>query len=181
MNTRTFHTLALLTAGVACLVAYASAVAGDRGCSHCGRKCDCEKVCRLIVEEKKVDVVCWGCQCEDFCVPGPSQRGCENCETVCDFCVAAKPGDPAAKPKKFVWYDWTPSCHADVFTRKKLMKKTVTKTVPRYQWVVEDLCPHCERQCMGAAVTPGTEVPAPPLKGVKLKYTQANLLEPVQP
>jgi len=30
-----------------------------------------------------------------------------------------------------------------MYTRKKLMKKTVTKKIPSYKWVVEDLCKEC--------------------------------------
>jgi hypothetical protein len=32
---------------------------------------------------------------------------------------------------------------AKVHTKKKLMKKTVTKKVPSHKWVVEDLCDNC--------------------------------------
>ena len=46
----------------------------------------CKKVCRLVCEEKKVEVVCWGCKCEDFCVPGPGCPTCEHCKCVCQTC-----------------------------------------------------------------------------------------------
>jgi len=52
----------------------------------------------------------------------------------CGGCLRVKP---------FVWTEWIPSDCASIFTRKKLMKKTVTKSVPSYKWVVEDCCPSC--------------------------------------
>jgi hypothetical protein len=149
------------------------ALAGECACSHCRQHCGCEKVCRLVVEEKKVEIVCWGCECEDFCVPGPSCRGCKNCEEVCNFCDDKDPKAPYSKPHKFVWYDWTPTPCANVFTKKKLMKKVITKKVPSYKWVVEDLCPDCESKTDAASIVEGVEIPAPPVKNVKLKYVQA--------
>src|SRR5688572_30701220 len=80
------------------------AFAGDCSCAHCGCSCACQKVCRLVCEEKKVEIICWACNCQDFCLPGPSCPGCTHCEMVCGEC-----GDPCdctkphAKPKKFIW------------------------------------------------------------------------------
>jgi len=151
------------------------ALAGDCCCAHCGCACKGQKVCRLVCEEKKVDVICWGCKCEDFCVPGHSKPGCRHCECVCGEC-----GDPCdcskphAKSKAFVWTDWVPGC-ASIFTKTKLMQKTITKTVPSYKWVVEDLCPECEANCPCAAVAPGAVVPPPPVVNAKLKYGEAKL------
>lgn len=42
------------------------------------------------------------------------------------------------------------------------MKKTVTKTVPSFKWVVEDLCADCEAKTQDAVVPPGIAVPPPP-------------------
>ena len=117
--------------------------AGHHFCKQCGCEAECRKVCRLKCEEKKVEVVCWGCKEEDFCVGRPSRPGCEHCESVCQdesddsegVCTCATP---------FVWTEWIPGCGAKMFTRQKLMKKTVTKKVPTYKWVVEDLCADCE-------------------------------------
>jgi hypothetical protein len=97
-------------------------------CEHCGCQCECQKTCRLICETKKVTKVTYGCECEDFCVPGPSDR----C-TTCDECGK----------KKFVY---TPTC-AKVRTRTKLVKKEETKEVPSYRWVVESLCGNCANKC----------------------------------
>jgi hypothetical protein len=134
----TLKSAAFVIANIFDLIAASGALAaGDCCCAHCGCACSGQKVCRLVCEEKKVDVICWGCKCEDFCVPGPSKPGCRHCECVCGDCSA--PCDctvPHAKSKAFVWTDWVPGC-ASIFTKKKLMQKIVTKTVPSYKWVVE--------------------------------------------
>ena len=52
---------------------------------------------------------------------------------------------PCYEPKKFSWTQWTPGGCPTLFTKQKLMKKVVTKTVPSYKWVVEDLCAECEK------------------------------------
>ena len=78
------------TIALACLALVSAAsnsvVAGDCCCSHCGGCCACEKVCRLVCEEKEVEVICWGCLCEDFCLPEPSEPCCKHCKTVCADC-----------------------------------------------------------------------------------------------
>lgn len=125
------------------------AQAGDGRCAHCGAAGPCHKVCRLVCEDKKVSITCWGCETEDFCVPGPSKPGCRHCETVCD--EDSDPQAPCAHPQKFVWTEWLPNCSAKMFTKHKLMKKTVTKTIPGYKWVVEDLCPQCQASVGTAA------------------------------
>jgi hypothetical protein len=146
--------------------------AGECCCAHCGGCCECEKTCRLVCEDKKVDVICWGVVCEDFCLPGHGKPGCKQCKTVCVDC--SEPQDPKAPcvaPKSFVWRDWRPSC-AYLFTKKKLMKKTETVKVPTYKWVVEDLCPKCQGSCDVAAVDAKTEaeLPPPPLAEAKLLF-----------
>jgi hypothetical protein len=118
------------------------AVADDGCCAHCACHTSCQKVCRLICEEKKVEVLCWGCKCEDFCVARHSTPGCEHCETVCGDCGNGDAKAPHSEPKRFIWFDWIPH-GAQMYTRKKLMRKTETVTVPSYKWVVEDMCPEC--------------------------------------
>src|SRR5215207_3266290 len=116
---------------IAVLIASAARAQGaDCCCANCGCACSSRKVCHLVCEEKKVDVICWGCKCEDFCVPGPSQPGCQHCDEVCGSCE--QPCDctaPHAKSKNFVWLDWIPGC-AKIHTKTKLMQRTVTKKVP---------------------------------------------------
>ena len=113
----------ILCCALISLVFTASVQAGDC-CDDCGCDANCCKVCRLVPSTKKVTTPEYKCECEDFCVPGPSQR------TVChDECGR----------KKIVY---TPTC-AEVRTRKKLVKTENTKTVPTTKWVVENLCPKC--------------------------------------
>lgn len=124
------------------LLAVVAAADGDC-CSRCGCREPCEKVCRLVCEQKKVEVVCWGAEREDFCVPCPSKAGCKRCETVCEPCETTKDDEHiTSKARKFVWFEWFPK-GAKTLTKTKLMKKVETKTVPSYRWVVEDLCADC--------------------------------------
>ena len=114
--------------------------AGELCCALCGCHDRTTKVCRLVCETKKVPITCYGCREEDFCVPGPSTPGAEHCEAVCGSSL------PCAQ-RRFVWSEWFPAGSADVFTRKKLQKRTVTREVPSYKWVTEDLCPRCAADC----------------------------------
>jgi hypothetical protein len=116
--------------------------AGEHCCSCCGCAQQCRRVCRLVVEEKKIETVCWGSKCEFVCIPGPSCEGCEHCESVCGTCESNDPTAPRAEPKRLLWKEWFPGS-AKVYTRKKLLKKTVTTKVPSHKWVVEDLCAKC--------------------------------------
>lgn len=140
------------------------ASAADVGhCAHCGCCCACQQVCRLVEEEKKVEVICWGVKCEDFTVPCRSDRGCKNCESVCESCDENGSADICVRPKKFVWYDWIPGYGAQVYTRYKLMRGVTTKTLPGFKWVIEGLCPECTAKCEAIAVAPGIDAPPPPL------------------
>lgn len=141
--------LLAVTLAAAILGGIAPALAGRAArCAHCQCACHCRKVCRLVHEEKKVEIQCWGCLCEDFCVAaGPSCCVGEKCETVCDHCDATGKS-PFSAPKAFVWRNWLPGTKgADVFTRKKLMRRSITLTVPSHKWVVEELCPACAARC----------------------------------
>ncbi|HWB10649.1 MAG TPA: hypothetical protein VG826_15570 [Pirellulales bacterium] len=113
---------------IAVVLAVAHARAGHF-CDHCGCQRDCKKVCRLEVKEKKKKEIEYSCECEDFCVPGPSKR--------CGYLVDRKcKGHPQ---REFIW---KPNC-AKVYTRKKLVANEVTKEVPDYKWVVEEYCCVC--------------------------------------
>ena len=117
--------------------------AGDH-CDRCGASANCKRVCRIVKEEKKLTSTCWGIQSEEFCIGGPSCEKCEKCESVCngkEDCEKAN-----AQPKKMYWKIWEPSSCAHIFTKKKLMKRTVTKSIPSFKWVVEDLCSDCKSQ-----------------------------------
>lgn len=162
-----------LTLGLLAMTAVfeaSSVAAGEICCALCGGHDPCNKVCRLVCEEKKVDVICWGVKCEDFCIPGPSKPCCKECDVVCDACEdnKAKPDDPVSMPKRFVWRDWIPSMYAKIHTKKKLMQKIETKKIPSYKWVVEDLCPKCESQAGSAMVEPGVKLPPRPRVAAKI-------------
>jgi hypothetical protein len=165
-----------LILATALLLSLASLVyAHEHCCAHCGRGGSCQKVCRLVCEDKKVEIICWGCLCEDFCIPCHGKPGCEHCEMVCGECDC-DPETPHAKPKKFVWTEWMPT-RATMFTRTKLMKKTITKTVPSYKWVVEDLCPHCEANCPCASIDSESQLPPVPVADARLKYGKTTAEE----
>lgn len=179
MNPKSY--LAILMASALIVVARSS-LAGDCCCSHCGGCQSCQKVCRLVCEEKEVDVVCWGCLCEDFCLPKHNKPGCTHCKCVCAGCDSAcDPDAPHVEPKRFVWTDWIPGC-ATMHTRKKLMKKTESVTVKSFKWVVEDLCSRCEANCGSAVVEPTDDVPPPPkIAGARLLYSVSHQPEAVLP
>lgn len=120
-----------------------SVLGGEHCCARCGCASKCTKVCRLVCEEKEISVTCWGCKDEDFCIGKPSCPDCDHCETACQ--PDCKDGVCSA-PTKFVWTNWIPGSCARMFTKHKLMKKTVKKKVPSFKWVVEDLCKPCEME-----------------------------------
>lgn len=158
--------LALLLSGEG-----ASARAGECCCAQCGAQ-RAQQVCRLVPDEKKVTVTCWGYQDETICLPGPSTPGGLHEETVCADC------DPAGKtsflPKRFAWREWCPGGAPEALTKRKLMKRTVTKKIPGYKWVLDELCPACVQACAQAklpadapippvpALPPGVALAAPP-------------------
>ena len=112
-------------------------------------------------------------QREEICVPAPSTAECKHCETVCP--KTPEDQNIFAQPKKLVWTSWIPGCGADVFTKRKLMKKTVTKTVPSFKWVTEDACQQCIAAIKPVTVPQGVTVPtAPEIEGA---YVVAAITE----
>ena len=148
--------------------------AEDRCCAHCGCSGQrCRKVCRLVQEDKKITTTCWGMQCEDIVVPGPSTPDCRQSEVVCP----KGPGDKdiCAQQKRLVWMSWIPGCDPEIVTKRKLMKKTITKTVPSFKWVVEDACPQCIAAINPVIVPKGTKLPtAPEVDGALLLVGHNN-------
>lgn len=148
-------------------------VFADEGCDRCGCKSNCRWVCKLVREDKKITYTCWGIAEDKFCVGAPSKVQSRERDTVCEECSAnsksEKENAPAEKdsaekdsaekdsnkkdnnksvstgPSIWAWKTWCPGDSAQVFTKKKLMKKTETKTVPSFKWVVEDLCSECRK------------------------------------
>lgn len=153
-------------ASVLVIVLYAPSVcrdgaASDVGvtqCIDCGHTGCCEKVCRLEKEEKKISVTCWGSKCEYFCLPGPSCQCCGHCEEVCKEC---EPKISSAS-RTLRWYHWIPGRPEGLATKKKLMRKTVTKILPSFKWVVVDLCPNCVHEHVPPEVPEGVKLPLPP-------------------
>lgn len=136
-------------------------------CLHCRGAGPCQKTARLVCEEQEVEITCWGCQCEDFALPGPSRPGCKHCDTVCQDCAQQPSADGKRPgvfhlPQPFVWRDWFPNPQARVFTKKKLMKKVVKQKIPSYKWVVEDLCADCAAERPSATAPAGSAIPQPP-------------------
>ena len=141
-------------------------VFAGEGCDRCGCKSNCRWVCKLVREEKKITYTCWGIAEDKFCVGSPSKIQCRERELICEECSTtsekehdSKKKDPEKKaseqkdsnksvatgPSIWAWKTWCPGDSAQVFTKKKLMKKTETKTVPSFKWVVEDLCAECRK------------------------------------
>jgi hypothetical protein len=129
---------------VLCACAAAVAWAGDC-CQRCGCSCACNKVCRVVCEVKKVPKTEYDCECEEFCVPGKSER----CVT-CDECGHRK-------------CVYTPVC-GHVRTRRKLVTKHTTEEKVTYKWIVEDLCCNCAGACDQPVRprAPAQQPPAPP-------------------
>jgi hypothetical protein len=131
------------TFSIALLIAVAASIstaeAGQHLCNHCGCRQNCRKVCRLICGTKKEVKTEYSCECEDFCIPGPSQKcgvKCE-CNRLGIKCCHAV---------------YKPTC-AKVHTKRVLVKKEVSKEVPDYKWVVEEVCCHCG-QCIDGTQQP---------------------------
>lgn len=118
-------------------------------CAQCKKQTLCTKVCHLVCEERKIEVICWGCECEEFCVPGPSAPKCDHCIDLKCACAEGVNRKVSSRPKAFCWTSWLPG-GASVQTRKKLMKRTTTQQVPGHKWVVEDLCGECKLQLADA-------------------------------
>ncbi|MDZ4683905.1 MAG: hypothetical protein SH850_02375 [Planctomycetaceae bacterium] len=116
-----------------CIIPLVLLAGTDRShCERCGCACAPQKVCRLVCETKKVPKTTYSCQCEDFCVPGPSER------VKCDD---GAPCSPDADHHKRGWL-WFPKC-AEVKTRTKLVKTVTEQDKVTQKWVIEYLCPTC--------------------------------------
>jgi hypothetical protein len=116
-------------------------------------------------------------KCEDACIPNPSTPECRHCETVCN-CGPDEKGI-CTRPKKLVWTSWIPGSGAEIITKRKLMKKTETKTVPSFKWVVEDACPQCIAALEPTPVPQGTKIPpAPQVDGAQFLVSHASVNAP---
>ena len=117
---------------VAPVLAAAPVQAHDDCCPSCGCKPRLRKVCRLVCETEEVTETKFDCECEDFCIPGPSEK-----------CGVERECDCKGHHGKSCRTIWKPSQCAEVRTRKKLVVKEGKKEVPKYRWVVEYVCDEC--------------------------------------
>ena len=162
-------------------------------CDSCGCCCDCCTVCVLECYEKEVEVVCWKCECEDFCLPGPCCLGCKNTIDPCCGCKDGGCKGGACQKggcgmlggcgKLFCWKDECPGDCPTHHHKKKLYRKVEVVKVPAYRWVVQSACSKCEGKIDGATVAPGDDIPAPPpVDAAKYKYRiQATPVSTTQP
>ena len=150
-----------LSAAVA-LVLLVAQSASARCCASCGCNDAPEKTCHLVKTVKTITITCYGCKCEDFCVPGRSKKCMTHCEDgACAKSCGCKTAcscdhDPDCS---FKWTEWIPGC-AKMRTKKVLVKYEVTKEVPSYKWVVKAVCAKC---CGSGAAKEAGGVPAPPV------------------
>jgi hypothetical protein len=160
-----------------CLLGSSNVFAFECPCARCGHAADCQKVCRLVTETKKVEVICWGYKDEDFCVPCPSDECEQHCETACVDCE--KDSKVESQPKAFDWTRWLPTS-AESYTRRKLMKRVTTKEVPSFKWVYEDICEKCANAT--PVVNPESAVRVATHEGsVTAKPASPSLIEATHP
>jgi hypothetical protein len=158
---------------VVAIVGLQAGVAAADCCNDCGCQCQCCKVCRCVPEIKKVPKITYCCECQDFCIPGPSKICGYTC--VCpDECECSLFHHAHKEPI------WQPTC-AKVHTRHVLVKKETIKEVPGWKWEVVDLCPKCKTCCKHASAG---QPAAAPVKAVAEKstldyYSQNEELTPV--
>ena len=122
---------------VVAIVGLQTGLAAADCCNDCGCQCQCCKVCRCVPEVKKVPKITYCCECEDFCVPGPSK--------ICGYkCVCPDDCDCGCSLFHHAHKEpiWQPTC-AKVHTRHVLVKKEEMKEVCSWKWEVVDLCPKC--------------------------------------
>jgi|SRR4051794_33120349 hypothetical protein len=119
------------------ILCFVQRMSSAEGTSHeVSQPCCACKVCKLVCEQKKLTVTCYGCKCKDICIPGRSQDGCKHCAT-CSGASAAKCGE--CPPKcEFCWRDWCPCGCAEPRTIHLLTKYQAEKKVPWYHWEVVD-------------------------------------------
>lgn len=168
MQTCSLKLLAMLLAAAAWQLTARAGSACELCCALCGKSEAQTKVCRLVCEEKKITVTCWSCETEDFCLQGPNWPTCRNVDVACgELDPEGECANP--HPKLFVWSVWKPLTCPKLMTKKKLQKKLVTKKVPSYKWVVEDLCQACESEVEVTPVPKGVLIPpAPAVEDAKI-------------
>ncbi len=115
----------------------AASACGGCGCQRC-----MERVCRIVCATKDVKTTVYTVECEDFCTLGPSCNVvCEStgCEPGCGPACSTGCGHDGAPLR-------APTC-GRAYTKRKLVKREITKKVPIYKCVVEYVCPDCGGVC----------------------------------
>jgi hypothetical protein len=159
--------LVLIVAGVG-VAGFSLLPAAANECNFvCGSPPRCGKVCRLVCETKKLTAVCYACECDEICIPGPSRPGCKHCATcgldgtcecgpACDGCQGHTPAC------EFCWRDWFACGCARPRTVTLLTKYEAEKEIGWYHWeVVDAAC--CDRVTDGGRAEPHRSIykPAP--------------------
>jgi hypothetical protein len=190
--------LSLLLLLTAVPLVSAQSLAGHHGgcCANCGCHCPTRKVCRWEWEEKEVKEVVWKCECEDFCIPGPSPLchapQCEECADCCENCAGGhcdKPLGGFLHHKKKCGLP----CSCKVRTKNILVRTEKIKKVKVPKCVIEDVCDRCCgngacADCMPAGavdpmaspeVGPPSDAPMPPMPPQATKQPQKKRLNPI--
>ena len=142
-------------------------------CDGCGCHDRCRAVCRPVCTTKTVSEICWGSECEDFCMPGEVRHDCRPlwrpwtiCCQGCGSCDCEGPCDGQCR-------DCTcgTNCAAPggsrMVTRKKLMFRVVEYEIPVTRWEIDYLCEQC---CDGDR--PADGAPQPPAASDAVYYDQ---------
>jgi hypothetical protein len=148
-----------------------------------GKNCRGDRNCEMACEAcggsglLGAGILCGGCGGKGSCGGkghgGSSHKGgdcgCGGKGCVCHMSTSENLVGPS---KYFVWFNWTPGC-ATTRCVKRLVRRTVTKEVPSYEWVIQDLCKGCSDkadQVDPGVIAPGSAVPPPPPVEARLRY-----------
>lgn len=117
-----------------------SIAAANEFALECACPARCGKVCKLVCEKKKLTAICFGCECDEICIPGPSRAGGKHCATCNGECTADACTDCQNHPPQceFCWRDWFACGCARPRTVKVLTKYQAEKEIGWYHWEVTD-------------------------------------------
>lgn len=177
--------LKTLAAALSVLAVAAMAQTANAQCQKDGCGCGC---CVLECYEKEIEIPCWKCECEEFCLPGPCCLGCKNSVDPC--CggkgAGAKGGCGlfgGCCGKLFCWRDECPGDCPTHHHRKVLYRKIEIVKVPAYRWVIYNGKGGAKAPA-GAVIPNEGDIPAPPpVDAAQLRYRiqdQAGVITNVQ-
>jgi len=208
-------TVSLMAATLCLAMALPASAAGTRGagcgvgqncgapscCADCGCNQHCRKVtCQIICDYEEVEIKCWDCKCEDFCLPIPVLGSCLNgcgksgCDPSCKngSCGAGGCdvgcGSGCGSSCGAKGHCGNGQCHPAVTcghprTKKKLMLRTVTVKKPVYKCVTKYLCGGCavEAETVAPEASVPAPVPAPAPKAAPLPPAPKQAVAPILP